>query len=206
MPTPTAMPRTSRAPSGNIATGSSTPSTRTCPSTASPSSKSPATCCPIRRRTRFIATAFHRNTLTNNEGGTDDEEFRVVAVVDRVNTTMQVWMGLTMALRPVPRSQVRPDQPGGIFPHLRDLQSDRGLRQGDNSPNLATPLAGAIRQKKPSSNSRSPSWKGAATPIRSSPRRQQKWEKTRRQAAKLPANIKTDPALLDATKRIHSRS
>jgi mono/diheme cytochrome c family protein len=41
------------------------------------------------------ATAFHRNTLTNTEGGTDDEEFRNVAVVDRVSTTMQVWMGLT---------------------------------------------------------------------------------------------------------------
>lgn len=45
---------------------------------------------------QLLATAFHRNTMTNSEGGTDDEEFRNVAVVDRVNTTMQVWMGLTM--------------------------------------------------------------------------------------------------------------
>jgi hypothetical protein len=44
-----------------------------------------------------IATAFHRNTLTNNEGGTNDEEFRNVAVVDRVNTTYAVWMGTTMS-------------------------------------------------------------------------------------------------------------
>jgi len=43
-----------------------------------------------------MATAFHRNTMTNTEGGTDDEEFRVAAVRDRVDTTMQVWMGLTM--------------------------------------------------------------------------------------------------------------
>src|SRR5262249_45951781 len=42
-----------------------------------------------------IATAFHRNTMTNTEGGTDDEEFRVAAVKDRVDTTFQVWMGLT---------------------------------------------------------------------------------------------------------------
>jgi mono/diheme cytochrome c family protein len=42
------------------------------------------------------ATAFHRNTLTNTEGGTDDEEFRNAAIVDRVNTTLQVWMGLTV--------------------------------------------------------------------------------------------------------------
>ncbi|MEX0726837.1 MAG: DUF1549 domain-containing protein, partial [Planctomycetaceae bacterium] len=42
-----------------------------------------------------IATAFHRNTMTNSEGGTDDEEFRTAAIKDRVDTTMQVWMGLT---------------------------------------------------------------------------------------------------------------
>jgi hypothetical protein len=46
---------------------------------------------------QLIATAFHRNTQTNSEGGTDDEEFRNVAVVDRVNTTMAAWMGTTMA-------------------------------------------------------------------------------------------------------------
>jgi len=45
---------------------------------------------------QLIATAFHRNTLTNSEGGTDDEEFRNVAIVDRVNTTMAVWMGTTI--------------------------------------------------------------------------------------------------------------
>lgn len=43
-----------------------------------------------------IATAFHRATLSNDEGGTDDEEFRIAAVKDRIDTTIQVWMGLTM--------------------------------------------------------------------------------------------------------------
>src|SRR6185436_14416739 len=46
---------------------------------------------------QLIATAFHRNTLTNSEGGTQDEEFRNSAVVDRVSTTMAVWMGTTIA-------------------------------------------------------------------------------------------------------------
>lgn len=45
---------------------------------------------------QILATAFHRNTMENDEGGTDNEEFRVAAVKDRVDTTMQVWMGLTM--------------------------------------------------------------------------------------------------------------
>lgn len=44
-----------------------------------------------------IATGFNRNTIVNTEGGVDDEEFRVAALVDRVNTTMQVWMGSTLA-------------------------------------------------------------------------------------------------------------
>lgn len=42
---------------------------------------------------QVLATAFHRNTMANDEGGTDDEEFRVAAVKDRIETTMQVWMG-----------------------------------------------------------------------------------------------------------------
>ena len=42
-------------------------------------------------------TAFHRNTMTNNEGGTNDEEWRIAAIVDRVNTTFAVWMGTSMA-------------------------------------------------------------------------------------------------------------
>lgn len=44
-----------------------------------------------------IATGFHRQTLTNKEGGVDPEEFRVAAVVDRVSTTSTVWLGLTVA-------------------------------------------------------------------------------------------------------------
>ena len=44
---------------------------------------------------QYIATAFHRNTMTNDEGGTDNEEFRTAAVLDRVNTTWQAMLGTT---------------------------------------------------------------------------------------------------------------
>src|SRR5262245_46167274 len=43
-----------------------------------------------------IATGFHRNTLINQEGGIDLEQFRVEAVADRVNTTGTVFLGLTL--------------------------------------------------------------------------------------------------------------
>ncbi|HEX8040589.1 MAG TPA: DUF1553 domain-containing protein [Chryseosolibacter sp.] len=43
----------------------------------------------------LIATAFHRNSMTNDEGGTDNEEFRTSAIIDRVNTTWTATMGTT---------------------------------------------------------------------------------------------------------------
>ena len=43
-----------------------------------------------------LATAFHRNTLNNTEGGTNNEEFRTIAVKDRLSTTLNTWMGLTI--------------------------------------------------------------------------------------------------------------
>lgn len=45
---------------------------------------------------QLIATAFHRNTMNNDEGGTDDEEYRVATVIDRVNTTFEVWQSTTI--------------------------------------------------------------------------------------------------------------
>jgi hypothetical protein len=45
---------------------------------------------------QVVATGFHRNTLINQEGGTDKEQFRVEAVVDRVATTGSVFLGLTL--------------------------------------------------------------------------------------------------------------
>ncbi len=44
-----------------------------------------------------IATGFHRNTLLNQEGGTDPEEQRYEVLVDRVSTTATVWLGTTLA-------------------------------------------------------------------------------------------------------------
>lgn len=44
----------------------------------------------------FIATGFHRNTMLNEEGGIDPNEYRFYAMVDRVSVTGTTWMGLTM--------------------------------------------------------------------------------------------------------------
>ena len=86
-----------------------------------------------------LATAFHRNTMTNTEGGTDNEEFRVLAVKDRVNTTMSVWMGLTAGCAEChshkfdPISHVEYYQLFDIFNQTADADID------DDRPRLATP-------------------------------------------------------------------
>ena len=43
-----------------------------------------------------IATCFHRNHMTNGEGGRDKEESRIDYVLDRVNSIGTVWLGLTL--------------------------------------------------------------------------------------------------------------
>lgn len=51
---------------------------------------------PAATRDQRIATGFHRNSMANNETGITDEEYRVEAVADRVETTASVWLGMTV--------------------------------------------------------------------------------------------------------------
>ncbi len=52
---------------------------------------------PNRTENELIATGFHRNTMNNDEGGTDNEEFRTSEVLDRVSTTWEALQGTTFA-------------------------------------------------------------------------------------------------------------
>ncbi len=45
---------------------------------------------------QVVASGFHRNAMTNEEGGTDPEEALYAVLVDRVNTTATVWLGTTL--------------------------------------------------------------------------------------------------------------
>ncbi len=91
---------------------------------------------------QLIATGFHRNTLTNTEGGTSAEEFRSAAVVDRVNTTLQVWMGTTIGCAQChnhkydPFSQKEYYQLYAIFNNTEDRNS------GDDFPTLRVAAVG----------------------------------------------------------------
>jgi len=85
---------------------------------------------------QLIATAFHRNTLTNNEGGTNDEEFRNVAIVDRVNTTMATWMGTTIACAQCHTHKFDPITQEEFFKLFAILNQTEDADRGDESPRL----------------------------------------------------------------------
>ncbi|MBI1355555.1 MAG: DUF1553 domain-containing protein [Acidobacteria bacterium] len=51
---------------------------------------------PSPTRDQIVATGFNRNHMINFEGGAIPEEYRVEYVVDRVETTAAVWLGMTM--------------------------------------------------------------------------------------------------------------
>jgi hypothetical protein len=85
---------------------------------------------------QIIATAFHRNTLTNTEGGTNDEEFRNIAVVDRVNTTFQVWMGITMGCAQCHSHKFDPITQEEYFQAFAVFNQSEDSDKADNNPNL----------------------------------------------------------------------
>ena len=96
---------------------------------------------------QVVATAFHRNTMTNNEGGTNDEEYRTVALVDRVNTTMAVWMGTTMACAQCHNHKYDPISQEEYFRLYAILNNTADADRGDESPVHALFTAEQKRQR-----------------------------------------------------------
>jgi hypothetical protein len=86
-----------------------------------------------------VATAFHRNTMTNTEGGTDREEFRVAAVKDRVDTTMQVWMGLTMGCAKCHSHKYDPITQKEYYRFFAVFNQTADNDQPDESPTMPAP-------------------------------------------------------------------
>jgi hypothetical protein len=72
--------------------------------------------------------------MTNNEGGTSDEEFRNVAVIDRVNTTMSVWMGTTMGCAQCHTHKYDPITNEDYFRMFAILNNTEDADRSDESP------------------------------------------------------------------------
>jgi hypothetical protein len=88
-----------------------------------------------------IAAAFHANTQTNTEGGTDDEEFRTATVLDRVNTTWQVFGGLTYGCTQCHSHPYDPIEHQEYYEFAAVFNSTRDQDLDEETPKLRVPLS-----------------------------------------------------------------
>ncbi|HXG12909.1 MAG TPA: PSD1 and planctomycete cytochrome C domain-containing protein [Gemmataceae bacterium] len=149
-----------------------------------------------------IATGFHRNTLTNREGGVDQEQFRVEAVVDRVNTTAKVWLGVTLGCAQCHDHKYDPFSQREYYQFFAFFNSDV-----ETDLPAPTPEEEAdYRQKKAAFDKKKAQLQKALDDYKAKeqPANQEKWEKelTPEERRKLPADIAAildiEPAKRDA--------
>ena len=89
----------------------------------------------------LIATGCHRLTQTNEEGGTDDEQFRLEAVIDRVNTTWQVWQGLTFGCVQCHNHPYDPIRHKEYYQFLSFFNNTMDCDLPNDDPRLPVPLS-----------------------------------------------------------------
>jgi len=102
-----------------------------------------------------IASGFHRNAMTNEEGGVDPDESRYEVLVDRVNTTATVWLGTTLACAQCHNHKYDPFTQRDYFRFLAffangDFESRTfgdGTRYFEPTLDLATPDQEAARKE-----------------------------------------------------------
>jgi cytochrome c553 len=144
-----------------------------------------------------IATGFHRNTLTNTEGGTNPEEFRSAAVVDRVNTTLGVWMAATMACAQCHNHKYDPFSQKEYFQLYAIFNNSQDANGGDDAPNINFILPGREADHKAATERLAQARKELASEQANLDKELPNWEKTGdkgRVTPELAAILKIEPA------------
>ncbi|MBZ0256780.1 DUF1549 domain-containing protein, partial [bacterium] len=103
-----------------------------------------------------VATGFHRNTMINEEGGVNQEQYRVEAVIDRTNTTASVWLGTTLGCAQCHNHKYDPFTQEDYYrfmaffnnhaPEIRQIQSFEAQADGP-TVQLFTPEERRLREK-----------------------------------------------------------
>ncbi len=88
----------------------------------------------------LVATAANRLTQTNEEGGTDDEEFRINAVLDRVSTVWQTWQGITFGCVQCHSHPYDPLNHDEFYKFAAFFNNTADSDLGEELPVLAVPL------------------------------------------------------------------
>ena len=127
---------------------------------------------------QIIATAFHRNTMTNTEGGTTREEWRNAAIVDRVNTTMSVWMGTSMACCQCHDHKYDPLPQKDYFRLFAILNNTEDADRADEEPNLKFFSTSQAQQRAKLQADIAALEKSMTTPTPALLASQERWEKS----------------------------
>jgi hypothetical protein len=85
---------------------------------------------------QIIATGFHRNSMINEEGGVDPQEYRFYSMVDRVHVTATTWLGLTMACAQCHTHKYDPIQHGDYYKFMAFLNNADEPRIDVQNPRL----------------------------------------------------------------------
>lgn len=123
-----------------------------------------------------VATAFHRNTMTNTEGGTDDEEFRTAAITDRVDTTIQVWMGLTMGCAKCHTHKYDPISQKEYYQLYAFFNQTADNDQPTDAPTISAPTLAMLEENKRIDTEIAALNQKLKTPTKELVQAQQQWE------------------------------
>ncbi|MEO1999776.1 MAG: DUF1553 domain-containing protein, partial [Planctomycetaceae bacterium] len=97
-----------------------------------------------------LATGFNRNHRGNAEGGIVPEEFAVEYVVDRVETTSSVWLGLTMGCARCHEHKFDPISQREFYQFYAYFnnvpESGRAIKEGNSPPFIKAPTAAQVRR------------------------------------------------------------
>jgi len=90
-----------------------------------------------------IATGFNRNHRGNSEGGIVPEEYAVEYVVDRVDTTATVWLGMTLACARCHSHKFDPFTQEDFYKFFAFFnnvpENGRAIKLGNSPPMIKTP-------------------------------------------------------------------
>ncbi|MFD2255113.1 PSD1 and planctomycete cytochrome C domain-containing protein [Luteolibacter algae] len=86
-----------------------------------------------------VATVFSRLTQSNGEGGTDDEEFRVQAVMDRATTTWETWQGISFGCVQCHSHPYDPIKHEEYYNFLSFFNNTKDSDAGNHSPVIPVP-------------------------------------------------------------------
>src|SRR5262249_8575371 len=137
--------------------------------------------------------------------GVDKEQFRVEAVVDRVNTTAKVWLGITMGCCQCHDHKYDPFAQREYYQFFAFFNSDTEV----NIPAMLPGEEGPYRQKKAAHDKKQQEWQAVAEAYRKEqlPANQQKWENElklpdlRKQPEPARSALLVDPAQRDSAQK-----